>query len=284
VTPGTRLTYESIAELKRSGLTRLIFDVDGSSPSVHDGIHDDRGAFAAATRAMRWARTMDLSVEVNTLITRRNADDLVAIVDLIRQFSIERWNIYFVVPAEMKMSGDVLTANETENAFATIYAVSQSAPFEVRTVEAPHYRRFLLQRALESQHKAHEAWTDFSAFDDGDDATMSDVVRAAVAGPNGYVFISHAGEVRASEFLPLPAGNVRYRPLPAIYRDAPLFEELRDPSNLKGKCGHCEFKEICGGSRARAWAMTADLFASDPLCAYRPGRTNGAKENDLALV
>jgi radical SAM protein with 4Fe4S-binding SPASM domain len=86
----------------------------------------------------------------------------------------------------------------------------------------------------------------------------------------GFVFISHIGDVYPSGFLPLKAGNVKQQGLADIYRDSPLFVSLRDPDNLHGKCGRCEFRELCGGSRARAWAMTGDVFASDPLCSYQP--------------
>jgi radical SAM protein with 4Fe4S-binding SPASM domain len=265
------LTYQSIARLQQCGLTRLIFGIDGSPPKLHDRGRAIPGAFAATTRAMRWARTMSLAVEVNTLVARHNAADLSGIADLITQFSIDRWNAYFLVPAGNEASAEALTADEIETAFGRLFAISQTASFEVRTFEAPHYRRFLLQHLPELRQKSCTGWMDFFAFEDGDEATVSDVVRSAVSGPNGFVFISHAGEVRASEFLPLPAGNVRHRTLAAIYRDAPLFEELRAASNLKGKCGICEFKALCGGSRARSWSTTGDLFGADPLCAYRPG-------------
>ena len=96
-------------------------------------------------------------------------------------------------------------------------------------------------------------------------------MEAALDGARGFVFISHAGDVRASEFLPLSAGNLRYRPLDAIYRGSDLFVALRDPNNLQGKCGRCEFRHICGGSRARAWTVDGNAFADDPLCAYEPG-------------
>jgi radical SAM protein with 4Fe4S-binding SPASM domain len=96
-------------------------------------------------------------------------------------------------------------------------------------------------------------------------------MESALDGARGFVFISHAGDVRASEFLPLSAGNLRYRPLDAIYRGSDLFVALRDPNNLQGKCGRCEFRHICGGSRARAWNVDGNVFADDPLCAYEPG-------------
>ena len=94
---------------------------------------------------------------------------------------------------------------------------------------------------------------------------------SALDGANGFVFISHSGDVHTSEFLPFSAGNLRYRPLGSIYRGSDLFVALRDPKNLQGKCRHCEFRQLCGGSRARAWATEWNVFADDPLCSYEPG-------------
>jgi radical SAM protein with 4Fe4S-binding SPASM domain len=263
ISPTTRLSFDSIERLQSHGLNRLIFSIDGSLPALHDGVHGTPGAFGATTRAMRWARTLDLKVEVNTLITRRNMHDLPAIIELIKPFAVERWSVYFIVPTGRGVMLGLITADEVESVFGSIYDIAQRAPFAVRTIEAPHYRRYVLQRELES-------WADFSGFDDGNEKHR-DIRDCAVTGPNGYVFVSHAGDVRASEFLALSAGNVRYRPLSTIYREAALFDVLRDPKNLKGKCAPCEFRMLCGGSRARAWAMGGDLFGADPLCAYQPG-------------
>ncbi len=94
--------------------------------------------------------------------------------------------------------------------------------------------------------------------------------RRGVTDGNGLVFVSHTGEVYPSGFLPLRAGNVRAQPLADLYREAPLFRRLRDPAQLGGKCGVCEFRKVCGGSRARAYAVTGDFMAEEPCCAYEP--------------
>jgi radical SAM protein with 4Fe4S-binding SPASM domain len=162
----------------------------------------------------------------------------------------------------------MLTAEQTEEVFATIDRIRGSETFAVRVVEAPHYRRYRLQRDLDARLENAGAWADFSGYENHDGGGLMD---CAVDGARGFVFISHAGDVRASEFLPLSAGNVRYRPLDAIYRSSDLFVALRDTNNLQGKCGRCEFRQICGGSRARAWTVGGNVFADDPLCAYEPG-------------
>lgn len=271
--PTSQLTAAAIARLERNGLTRIIFSIDGSSPEVHHGVQGVVGTFAATLRAIRWAESAGLAVEVNTLVTRRNADDLAAIVDLIRPIGITRWNLYFLVPLIASARPDMLTADETEHLFATIDEIRGRETFPVRVVEAPHYRRYRLQRDLDARlhNAAAGQWPDFSGYEADDAGTQNDLMDLAVDGVRGFVFISHAGDVRASEFLLFSAGNLRYRPLGAIYRSSDLFVALRDPENLKGKCGRCEFRQICGGSRARAWAVEGNIFADDPLCAYEPG-------------
>ena len=131
-------------------------------------------------------------------------------------------------------------ADDVESAFGRIYDLSTTAPFEVRTFEAPQYTRYVMQQTKK------------------------------VAMPPDVLFISHTGEVGVSPFVPTAAGNVRYQPLSWVYRNSDLLSALRDDRNIKGKCGRCDYADVCRGSRARAFAVTGDLFASDPLCAYQP--------------
>ncbi len=271
--PTSQLTADAIARLERNGLTRIIFSIDGSRPEVHHAVQGAIGTFAATLRAMRCAENAGLAVEVNTLITRRNADDLAAIADLIRPVGITRWNLYFLVPLVASARPEMLAAGQAERLFDTIDEIRSRENFAVRVVEAPHYRRYRLQRDLDARldNATAARWPDFSGYEPADAGTQRDLMDSAVDGARGFIFISHAGDVRASEFLLLSAGNLRYRPLNAIYRSSDLFVALRNPENLKGKCGRCEFRHICGGSRARAWAMEGNIFADDPLCAYEPG-------------
>ena len=272
VSPTSQLTADAIVRLERNDLTRIIFSIDGATAKIHEAVHGVAGTFAATLRAIRWAERAGLAVEVNTLITRRNADDLAAIADLIRTVGITRWNLYFLVPLIASSRAEMLTAGETECLFATIDQIRGREAFAVRVVEAPHYRRYRLQRELDARldNAAAGRWPDFSGYESDDAGTQSNVLNSAVDGARGFIFISHAGDVRASEFLLFSAGNLRYRPLDAIYRSSDLFVALRDPANLRGKCGRCEFRQICGGSRARAWAVGGNIFADDPSCAYEP--------------
>jgi len=274
VSPTTRLTPDAVAGLARHGLTRMIFSIDGSTPAIHQLGHGVIGTFAATLLAIRWAESAGLAVEVNTLVSRRNADDLPAIVELIRPFRPKRWNVHFLVPIGGSTHVEMITGAEIERLFATLDQIRRREDFVVRVVEAPHYRRFLLQRRLAQRlnlDETGESWLDFTGYESDGDGQARGLLDAAIDGVQSFLYISPEGDVRTSEFLPHSAGNLRYRPLGAIHRGADLFVALRDPDNLKGKCRRCEFRHLCSGSRARAWAMTGDLFAADPLCAYEPG-------------
>jgi radical SAM protein with 4Fe4S-binding SPASM domain len=271
--PTSQLTPEAIRRLVRNGLTRMIFSLDGASPEIHQAVRGVAGTFALTLQAIQWAREARLEIEINTLVTRHNAYHLPALAELLRAVEIRRWNLYFLVPMTAAAQGAMLTAGEVDQLFATIDELRAGASFAVRMMEAPHYRRHLLQRELESRldRAADGQWADFSGYVPGKGETQQEVLDAAVDGARGFAFISHAGDVRPSEFLLFSAGNLRYRSLGAIYRGSDLFTALRDPANFTGKCGRCEFRHLCGGSRARAWAMAGDAFADDPLCHYQPG-------------
>jgi radical SAM protein with 4Fe4S-binding SPASM domain len=260
--PSRDLTFDAIAKLQSNGLTSAVFSLDGSTAATHERVHGVIGTFATTLRAMRWAERTGLRVELNTLVTLQNADDLEAIVELIRPFSIARWNVHFLVPTGASRNLEMLTATDVERVFAILDAIRARETFALRTVEAPHYRRFLVQKILGS-------WSDFTGYADENDSSR-DILDAALDGARSFVYISHSGEVRPSEFAPHSAGNLRYRPLGDIYRGSDLFVALRDPDNLHGRCSECDYRTLCGGSRARAYAMTGDLFGSDPLCAYEP--------------
>jgi AdoMet-dependent heme synthase len=171
----------------------------------------------------------------------------------------------------------LLSAEEFEQVFEKLYQTSLRVFFDIKSTEAQHYRRYLLQRRTEARRLGQQPDETFHRVPQFDPAAMatdaSDGIGRAPRGINdgkGFVFISHVGEVYPSGFLPVSGGNVRRNLLADIYRNSPLFQSLRDSKNLVGKCGVCEYREICGGSRARSFAMTGNLFAEEPCCLYQP--------------
>lgn len=266
-TPG--LTGASIGKLKLNGLARLIISIDSPTPERHDAARGVTGQFGTSLLALRWARTAELPVEVNTLVTKSNIADLEALAHLLEDVDILRWNVYFLVPIGASKEIEMLTADEIEQVFEKLYELGNSVPIAIRTFEAPQYRRFVYQKAIAADQRSLDSLFDPNVINQNEFSGLG--LSRVSADMTNMLFISHTGEVSISPFLPLTAGNVRYQPLTSLYRYGDMFGALRDESNLKGKCSRCEFKKICGGSRARAFALSGDLFATDPLCAYEPG-------------
>lgn len=295
------LTEDAVCKMKRYGLSRMAVSLDGSKAEIHDIFRGVSGSFDVTVRAIRCAVSEGIPVQVNTTVSRRNLKDLPAMAELMESLGIVMWSVFFLVPTGRGKSADMITADEVEEVFGLLYATSQRVPFDVKTTEAMHYRRYLLQKRMEQKHKSLESlFNPETGTIDASTLFVSEDRRPLPIGvqeqkgfsraprgvneAKGFVFISHIGEVYPSGFLPMSAGNIRYQPLAAIYRHSDLFTALRDPSNLKGKCGHCEFRDLCGGSRSRSYAMTGDVFGSDPLCAYQPGTWVNTASTQPALA
>ena len=276
------LTEEAVTEMKRHGLGRMAVSLDGATAKSHDEFRRVAGSFDLTMRAIRAAGREGIPVQVNTTVTRRTIGELPEMAKLLEDLGIVMWSVFFVVPTGRAKATDLVTAEEVEEVFAFLYDTAQRAPFAIRTTEAMHYRRYMLQRMMEAsgQTSATLRNPETGLIDPSTLFThkvplgiQHNAVSRAPKGVNeakGFVFISHIGDVFPSGFLPVKAGNVKEQPLAEIYRSSKLFVALRDNGNLQGKCGRCEFRDLCGGSRARAWATTGDVFAEDPLCAYQP--------------
>jgi AdoMet-dependent heme synthase len=258
------LTREIVFRLKEAGLARLAVSMDGASAATHDAFRGMSGSFARTLDAVRWANEAGLPVQINTTFSRRNIAEIDAIVALMESLRITLWSVFFLVPTGRGKLNDLLNADEFEEVFAKIYKLSKTASFDIKTTEAQHYRRYVLQqRAMERR-----AGTASEAPE-----KLPDAIGRAPRGLNdgkGFAFISHTGEVFPSGFLPSSAGNIRSQTLARIYRESPLFQALRNPTMLEGKCGACEFKQVCGGSRARSYALTGNSFGEEPCCSYVP--------------
>ncbi len=253
------LTPEALRRFKEAGAARVAISLDGSTPRIHDSFRAVPGSFRRTVEALDECRRVGISLQINTTVTRHNFDDLPRIGELVAGFRPELWSVFFLVPTGRGRLEDEISAEEFEQAFAVMHETGRRGGFQVKSTEAPHYRRYLLQKkAMPVKERGG-----------GDDP-----IGRAPLGINdgkGFVFISHTGEVYPSGFLPLSGGNVKRQSLVDIYRHSRLFTTIRDYSLLKGKCGVCEFRHVCGGSRARAYAVTGDYMESDPYCAYLPG-------------
>jgi radical SAM protein with 4Fe4S-binding SPASM domain len=266
-------------KLKENGLARLAISLDGPTAEIHDGFRRVKGSFDLTIQAARWAREIGLSVQINTTVTRHNLTFLDDIIRLLEELDIALWSVFFLVPTGRGSDIDLISADEFEQVFAKLYETSKRVNFDIKSTEAQHYRRYLLQRRTEMKRQGLLVGLPpilGTASEDG--------IGRAPKGINdgkGFAFVSHTGEVFPSGFLPISAGNIRRTPLSVVYRESPLFQELRDAGNLEGKCGRCEYKQICGGSRSRAYAVTENPFAEEPRCAYEPGTRLAQTPEDL---
>jgi radical SAM protein len=295
VTPSATplLTREAMFKLKEAGLVRLGISLDGSTPEIHDAFRGLPGAWARTIQAIEWANEAGIPIQVHSTISRHNANDLGNLCALFEKLAIVMWNVFFLVPVGRGQLGDMLSGEEFEQVFGKIYELSHRVNFQIKTTEAMHYRRYLLQHNLEERRMGHggahghpggATQKGFEAGTPTTDAHTRTVGWATrrVNDGKGFMFISHVGNVYPSGFLPIHAGNVKQTPLQEIYRDSPIFKSLRDTSKLEGKCGACEYKEICGGSRARAYAVTGDPLAQEPCCIYQPKHWDAQLESEAA--
>lgn len=273
----TRLvTAETLARAREAGLARASLSLDGSTALIHDAFRRTPGSYDRTIQAIPAAGQAEVSLQINTTVSRHNLHDLDNLAEMVAEFGAVLWDLFFLVPTGRGQQQDMITPEQHEAVFNWLYDLAKRVSFDIKTTAAEHYRRVVVQRRhAESLRQAQdEAHRDASPGIAGPGFQLRDSIGRAPKGVNdgnGCCFISHIGEVYPSGFLPLVVGNVRQQPLAEVYCHAPVFLELRDPARLKGKCGRCEYKHLCGGSRARAYALTGDYLAEEPNCIYQPG-------------
>lgn len=253
------VTRAKLCQLKDAGLSRIAVSLDGADAETHDTFRGVRGSYDWTMKIIRAAQDLDLPLQINSTVSRITLPSLEPLSRRVKEFRVALWAVFFLVRTGRGASLDQVSAEECEQVLTWLYDLSLTAPFGIKTTEAPHFHRVIRQREGEL----------------GTDRII--VKRAPLRAPrsvtdgNGFVFVDHVGEICPSGFLPIARGNVRTVDLASVYRDDEIFQRLRNIDALGGKCGRCEFRAICGGSRARAYAATGSLVASDPLCTHDPG-------------
>jgi AdoMet-dependent heme synthase len=254
------LTREVLMRLKEHGVEGLGLSLDGSTSERHDSMRGVPGTFDRTMQAIRWAQDLNMPVQVNTLVAAETVDDLPAIYELLKPTRISRWSLFFLISVGRGKVLQPLSPAEAEQLMHWIHTTSRKAPFIVATTEAPSFRRVALQKLREEGLTGEEIRTS--------GATRSYGIRDG----NGILFVSNTGDIFPAGFLPLSAGNVRQDHIVDIYRDSSLFRQLHDSSKFEGRCGACDHRTLCGGSRSRAFAATGNPLASDPMCTFEPNR------------
>jgi radical SAM protein len=260
ITPAatSALTREVLVRLKEHGVEGLGLSLDGSTAEHHDSIRGVPGTFDRTMQAIRWAQELEMPLQVNTLAAAETAPDVPAIYELLKPFAVSRWSLFFLISVGRGKVLQPLSPEDGEELMTWIYETSRIAPFIVATTEAPSYRRVALERMRE------EGIT-------GEQIKRSGTARGfGIRDGHGIVFVSNTGDICPAGFLPLVTGNVRHDRLADVYRNAPAFRSLHDPTQFEGRCGYCEYHALCGGSRARAYEATGNPLAEDPFCEYQP--------------
>jgi len=264
ITPAAtpKLNREALVRLVEHGVEGLGLSLDGSTADLHDSIRGIDGCYDLTLKAARWAGALGMPLQVNTLVTAETAKDLPATYELLATLPVTRWSLFFLISVGRGRVLQPLSPEAGEDLMRWVYDISRSAPFAVATTEAPSYRRVAL-----AQMRAEGMTTE--------QIQRTSMYRGiGIRDGNGIVFVSNTGEICPAGFLPLAAGNVRTGHLVDVYRNAPLFRDLHAPERFGGKCGRCEYRAICGGSRARAYGATGDPLASDSFCPYEPEHHN----------
>ncbi len=260
-----KLTDAALAELGAAGLSRLALSLDGAQAKTHDAFRGVPGSHARTWRALDAARELGLTLQVNTTVTTSTVRELDALAHQLAGAGISLWSLFFLVPTGRAQREQCLDAVAMEDCFARLAQIADRAPFAVKTTEAPHYRRFLAQRAGSLPSRARPEGMKVRP------GTAADrKIPAGIGDGKGVLFIDHRGTIHPSGFLPLTCGQFPRDSIVDVYQTHTLFLNLRNPDALAGKCGRCEFRNVCGGSRARAHAASGDPLGEDPDCAYQP--------------
>lgn len=257
-------TYGAFEKAREAGVRCLGISLDGPDAATHDAFRGWEGSFDRTLRMLDDARRLGLAVQVNTTITRRNMHLVDSMAELLRNRGIMMWSVFFLVPVGRGVEEQRISPDDYETVFARLFHHSRCQPYAIKTTEAPHYRRFVLQqgghplagpggRGDHSGRRGHRA-------------------PLGVGDGKGVMFVSHDGQIFPAGFLPLVCGRFPKDSVVDVYQNHPTFRSLRDPDRFRGKCGVCEYRRPCGGSRARAYALTGDPLESDSDCAYEPVR------------
>jgi heme b synthase len=257
---GLLVTPEAARQMVDSGIKRISISIDGDSAESHDRFRGVQGAFEGALKGIENAKAAGIEFQINTTITKTNLDQIPSIFKLAETLGAVAHHIFLLVPTGRGkyIVDQEIDAREYEQTLNWFYEQRDKTHLQLKATCAPHYYRILRQRA-----KSEGKTVSFQTH--GLDA----VTRGCLAG-TGFCFISHRGIVKPCGFLDLNCGDVTRQPFGEIWQNSEIFKKLRDTSQLKGKCGVCEYRRVCGGCRARAYEATGDYLAAEPLCLYQP--------------
>ncbi|MFO8113192.1 MAG: heme b synthase [Desulfosalsimonadaceae bacterium] len=257
---GTLVTPQVAEKMKSSGIERISISIDGASAEQHDAFRGVPGAYQGAINGINAAKNAGIEFQINTTITQLNRDQIPEILAFAEGIGAVALHIFLLVPTGRGkyIVDQAISAQEYEDTLNWFYDQKQKTTLQLKATCAPHYYRILRQRSRK----------------EGRPVTFQthglDAVTRGCLGGTGFCFISHRGIVQPCGFLDLECGDVTKTSFADIWRDSEIFKKLRNPDNLEGKCGICQFRKVCGGCRARAYEATGNYLAEEPLCSYNP--------------
>ena len=266
-TNGTLVEDETAARVKAGGIVRASVSLDGPTAGVHDAFRGHAGAFDQALAGLERLRAAGVETQINTTVARHNVDLLPDVLRLALDQGVRALHLFLLVPVGCGVelgAAQMIPPERYEAVLEWLFAESQRVPIQLKATCAPHYFRIMKQKGREQGIEARRGHG------------LSAATKGCLAGQS-VCFVSHSGEVYPCGYLPVSCGNIRTAPLEEIWRESTILVTLRDPAVLRGKCGACGYRAVCGGCRARAYALSGDFLAEDPSCAYQPTRADKTK-------
>ena len=258
-------TTARLEKVRDAGIRRIALSLDAPRPEIHDDFRQVKGSWQRTMDILHRAQAIGLSVQVNTTVAKHNVDILDEMIPFLQEVGAVQWSLFFLVPTGRAQASNMISPAEHERVFNWLYDLSKIAPFDIKSTAAPMYRRVAIERRRAELDCDQPVTFQGAGFQYADGLNRP---TRGVNDGNGFLFISHVGDIQPSGFLPLTAGNVRTDDVVDVYRHSQLFTDLRNPDKIKGRCGFCVYRDLCGGQRGRAYGMTGDYLESDPACIY----------------
>lgn len=249
---GTKLVTEKKVEKLEERVKTVAISLDGADAAVHDAWRGINGTFDTSLKIISLLKEHGIRYQINTTVSNFNLENLKKMPELLERLEPDTWDLFFLIPTGRAQGSMMITADQAENFLKETFTLSKNIKYRIKVTEAPFYNRIKLQNGAGAQ------------------TIMRDEKGRGVTDGRGTMFISNIGDVTPTGFLPEYAGNAKKRSIVDLYRKSEIFTLLRDPDKLKGKCGICKYRYVCGGSRARAYAVYGDYLAEDPLCGFMP--------------
>ncbi len=259
---GTLLTPRHAGRLKAAGVQRLSISLDGAAAASHDRLRAVPGAYEGALAGIAACREAGLPFQINTTVTRANRGELAAIRRLAIELEAAALHVFILVPTGRgeQLREQLLQPGEYQETLGWLLAWQREGPLFIKPTCAPQYYRLWRQDAAARGEMITAASHGMEAMTKG------------CLGGQGFAFVSYRGEVQPCGYLELPAGDIRETPFSEIWATSGLFRQLRRVDDYRGKCQSCQYRKVCGGCRARAYADSGDVLAADPICPYEPMR------------